>query len=244
MEKEIFYIESSQTWTCPKVGRYKIICVGGGASGGLRGSNGYTDQLSGETTSFGTYLYAAGGKKASSAAAQPNADSAGGYGGYNGITYGGQPLIVNNTYKIFTPPTDNGGMFGEAGRGWGAGGGAVAATLTYQYTETTGSASGPTTTTKTGSRATYTCGGFNGDITSTIVNLDVDAQISCTVGEGGAKNGFITADESARVTMLAKALNTTYNSMTDVQIAANIKAMNNAVIAGNDGVIIIQFLGG
>ena len=52
----IEYIEKSKTWTCPKTGKWKVICVGGG--GCHYGSNG---KGNGSSTSFGTYLIASGG---------------------------------------------------------------------------------------------------------------------------------------------------------------------------------------
>lgn len=76
----IQYIEESQIWKCPKSGKWKVICVGGGSSGGgafiMSCSSGYGTpsfygksidsfsydaQIPGGMTSFGTYLSANGG---------------------------------------------------------------------------------------------------------------------------------------------------------------------------------------
>ena len=61
----LHYIEESKSWTCPKSGVWKVICVGGGASGGyyITSSKVATGQHTGGTTSFGSYLSAEGGAK-------------------------------------------------------------------------------------------------------------------------------------------------------------------------------------
>lgn len=60
----LHYIEESKSWTCPKTGVWKVICVGGGASGGYYGkSSMITAQHTGGTTSFGSYLSAQGGAR-------------------------------------------------------------------------------------------------------------------------------------------------------------------------------------
>ena len=47
----IQYIEESKSWTCPKSGVWKVICVGGGASGGYYiTSSKITAQHTGGTT--------------------------------------------------------------------------------------------------------------------------------------------------------------------------------------------------
>lgn len=58
-------IEESKTWTCPKSGIWKVICVGGGGAGSAKpNTSGSTVEVNGEagkTTSFGSYLSAKGG---------------------------------------------------------------------------------------------------------------------------------------------------------------------------------------
>ena len=58
----IQYIEESKTWTCPKSGIWKVICVGGGGAG-LSYYNDSTNSIgtAGGTTSFGSILSASGG---------------------------------------------------------------------------------------------------------------------------------------------------------------------------------------
>lgn len=55
-------IEASKTWTCPKTGVWKVICVGGGGAGVsyLNDSTNSTGTAGG-TTSFGSILSASGG---------------------------------------------------------------------------------------------------------------------------------------------------------------------------------------
>ena len=55
-------IETSKTWTCPKSGVWKVICVGGGGAG-LSYYNGTSFSIgtAGGTTSFGSILSASGG---------------------------------------------------------------------------------------------------------------------------------------------------------------------------------------
>ena len=62
----IHYIESTQEWTCPKSGKWKVICVGGGGSGYTEYSSKIYTGNPGGTTSFGTYLSANGGAGGSS----------------------------------------------------------------------------------------------------------------------------------------------------------------------------------
>ena len=58
----IEYIEESKTWTCPKTGKWKVICVGGGGAGNYSMGGSSTLGTNGSATSFGTYLIAEGGK--------------------------------------------------------------------------------------------------------------------------------------------------------------------------------------
>ena len=55
-------IETSKTWTCPKTGWWKVICVGGGASLTYNSNNNTAIGEDGEATSFGTHLTALGGE--------------------------------------------------------------------------------------------------------------------------------------------------------------------------------------
>lgn len=152
----IQYIEESKTWVCPKTGKYKVICVGGGGTGVL-----YTDSTeaasqyiyqNGAPTSFGNYLTVSGSQinnpqttlftdNPSPAISQnlTNFTHVGGYGGYDGIRYGGNPesifvhdswLSVSNSNSNYTrnmfycPPDGNGGSISDCSMSgnFGAGG--------------------------------------------------------------------------------------------------------------------------
>lgn len=55
-------IETSKTWTCPKSGVWKVICVGGGGAGvSYYDDNANSIGTAGGTTSFGSILSASGG---------------------------------------------------------------------------------------------------------------------------------------------------------------------------------------
>ena len=55
-------IETSKTWTCPKSGVWKVICVGGGGGGAsYYDDNTNSIGTAGGTTSFGSILSASGG---------------------------------------------------------------------------------------------------------------------------------------------------------------------------------------
>lgn len=56
----LHYIEESKSWTCPKSGVWKVICVGGGGAGYVDGTKATTSEA-GKTTSFGAYISANGG---------------------------------------------------------------------------------------------------------------------------------------------------------------------------------------
>ena len=58
----LHYIEESKSWTCPKSGIWKVICVGGGGAGfTYRDENENSIGTAGGTTSFGSILSASGG---------------------------------------------------------------------------------------------------------------------------------------------------------------------------------------
>lgn len=83
----IEYIEESKTWTCPKTGKWKVICVGGG--GCYYNTQGKAD---GSSTSFGTYLIASGGVSLLKATTKITLFF--GYAGVNSNSYG-QPIEIS-----------------------------------------------------------------------------------------------------------------------------------------------------
>lgn len=162
--KHLEYITTTRTWTCPATGAWKIICVGGGASGKGENSTG----VSGNRTSFGTYFAAEGGRVQSS---DNRAKGTGGYGGYTGMAYGGSPGMVFGDLKAACPASGNGGGVYSTGFGYGAGGGAWHST----YNE-------------------GACPGGAGRMECMIVDLVEGETVACTVGTGGAgPGGYATA---------------------------------------------------
>lgn len=153
-------ITASKTWTCPKTGRYKIICVGGGASGGARPSNSEAlKQNSGGTTSFGSYVSASGGSTVTSSV---KGMGVGGFGGYTGIAYGGAGGMALGS-NVSSSPALNGGMVGYTGVGYGAGGGII-----------------------TDSFTNHIAPGKCGDLKVIELDLTANQSILCTIGTGGA----------------------------------------------------------
>lgn len=155
----IFWIEESQTWVCPIGGKWKIICVGGGASGGQQYGTGAILYGGGGTTSFGSVLAADGG----TAEDRASTSAVSGQCGYDGLTYGWAPSA-----NII------GAGANSQAHGYGAGGAATSLTL---------SVTGPS-----GSQSTKTASGLCGKIKSTIVDLAESQSIICTIGDGGVLN--------------------------------------------------------
>ena len=178
--KEIYYIEESQEWVCPMAGRWKVIAVGGGASGGgaVYASSALTTYppTAGGTTSFGDVISANGGVATNEICSSSTEAQIGGYGGYNGFTFGGVPsLKLSNSGGItFSPAGGNNTMAyanerhstPTAALGWGAGGGSL-------------------TSKSSSSSSCYVIPGRAGDIRTTIVSIDEGDIIPCTVGAGG-----------------------------------------------------------
>ena len=87
----LHYIEESKSWTCPKSGVWKVICVGGGATACLQSQEaaGYLG-FQGGSTSFGSYVAADGGIFASGL---PQVQGFGGQSGFDGVNYGSTPVV-------------------------------------------------------------------------------------------------------------------------------------------------------
>lgn len=145
----IQYIEESKTWKCPKTGKYKVICVGGGGTGILYTTSTEVDSQyiyqNGKPTSFGSYLTANGSQISNPKSTLftdndismdssniSNYTHIGGYGGYDGNTYGGNPesMFCNGQYRYYSsgainsdsrggivnysPPEGNGGSLSDS----------------------------------------------------------------------------------------------------------------------------------
>ena len=174
--KYIEWLKESQTWTCPKAGKWKVICVGGGASGGLYDSTEnavkLTPTTAGGTTSFGSIIAANGAPSTSDYGLHGYAmQKAGvsGYGGYTGTNYGGVPM---------TGAVSASAEFGAAG---GTGNAAVHASGNPGSAVGYGAGGGAASL----SEKISVIAGRAGAIESTIVDLDEGQTIMCTVGKGG-----------------------------------------------------------
>lgn len=293
----IEYIEESKTWKCPKSGKWKVICVGGGSSGGyfyrLNVSQStvnpsYSDQnihssiistqSSGGSTSFGSYLTVNGGESYSYTeylelvhpyvpatsfnTSGPSHDgSVKGQNGFDGIS----PYSIN---------TDNFKFMKVQGKGYGAGGGVLRgltdllsvlpnvgyiiaeATGTYFYNNPGGSG-GHTLYTRIYTEMLNSTCGLCGDIKTTIIDIDENEEIPCTIGSGGK---VIETNES-NITAICDNL---YNQLKSKQVSSSTQngsvtythgnltyysndlasILNTNAKSGKDGVIILQYLGG
>lgn len=180
--KYIEWLKESKTWICPKSGKWKVVCVGGGASGGLYREDGETPVLtptvSGGTTSFGSIVSADGAPSTSDYTTAHRGVS--GYGGYTGTNYGGAPAIGELSYSdnFAINGTGNAGLYAggnpTASVGYGAGGGAVAS-----------------------DNKIYPIPGRAGAIESTIVDIDEGQMVICTVGKGGKTTDSVTKGSGA-----------------------------------------------
>lgn len=228
--QHVYRIKSSQTWTCPKTGPWKVICVGGGASGGIIvGSSSIIPlQQAGGTTSFGNLLSALGGQVV---VASPIADICGGYGGWDGINYGGSPAMIRNDSSWETASASgNGGVLGQAGIGNGAGGAFSNNSLpnTIDFLKSDG------TTIVFRSRVCAVPGRC-GEMVDSIFDLTENQSIACTVGTSTKPS--VTA---ATLVTLAKRYDSTANSLKETELVTPI---SNNVIAGTNGIIYLEYLG-
>ena len=221
----IHWIKESQSFICEKSGKYKIICVGGGSSGGI-GAAGAADvlQAAGTTTSFGNIISANGGGRSKTSASENfKAESTvGGQSGYDGINYGSSSHVLRA--EVNSCLSSSGGestvMWGT-GHGYGAGGGAKGTSLTYTAGTST-------------SIELIACGGQCGKIESTIVDLEENQTVFCTVGGGGVLN---LSDEN----VLEYIVNYVHTGADECsKTGAELSA---CVTDGADGVIIVQYLG-
>lgn len=208
-------IETSKTWTCPKSGVWKVICVGGGASGGYYGaSSKIVAQHTGGTTSFGSYLSAQGGAKRCvpnpSNGQMPenfNLSYVGSYGMAMGqIGYDGTNCAV----------TDGGNC------GYGAGGDACIRDFAILRK------GGGSSDVVDGANV----GGSCGKVKSIVIYIEQGTSVACTIGKGGS-NIFNDDD-------IKDFANKSYGFD---GIQGGYEAFSKQFTSGNDGVIILQYLG-
>lgn len=225
--QHIYWIKSSQTWTCPKAGAWKIVCVGGGASGGIIfRENTDALQSAGGSTSFGNLLSASGGAIGSACASHIN--SCGGYGGYDGMNYGGMPAIITKSsdYYMAAASSGNGGTPGSPGLGYGAGGG-IGYVFQMGYKNST-------STTVTQQANVYAVPGKCGSMTIGIFDLALNQNIPCTIGT--------SAKPSINQNTLIQQLKKSISDITEIA-GDHVNRIAMAFTAGTAGVIYIEFLG-
>lgn len=227
--QQVYWIKSSQTWACPKAGAWKVVCVGGGASGGLTfHSNVSALQSAGGTTSFGSLLSASGGAIETSCPAVIKC--CGGYGGYDGMNYGGTPMIAvrenvnNTTIALLSSASGNGGALGSPGLGYGAGGG-VGDVISISIKNGT----------STATQAVQGVPGKCGNMAMGIFDLNLNQSISCTVGT--------SVKPTLNANTLLQQLKKSYPNATEIVDNNLLADTINSVTAGTAGVVYIEFLG-
>lgn len=212
----IHWIKESQSYVCEKAGKYKIICVGGGSSGGI-GATGTAEimQAAGTTTSFGTIISAEGGGKSRALVGSMHIGSGalvGGQSGYDGINYGSTSHVMTYESTVhFSSTGSNSSVMWGTGHGYGAGGGA-----------------------RSYSDVLLAAGGRCGKVESTIVDLEENQTIACTIGGGG-----VLKLSDANVLDYLK----TYVDKETTSASGMGEKVSACVSDGADGVIIIQYLG-
>ncbi len=155
-------LRANKTWTCPKSGIYKIICVGGGGSGAATITNTADAAISGTaggTTAFGTYVAASGGATGADAYAKGYITAAGINQSGNNMFNSGNSINGYNGASVYGTPN----AASVTGCGYGASGAAAA---------------------KGGSL--FVTGGQPGEVVSGIFDIDVGKQVACTIGKGGS----------------------------------------------------------
>lgn len=155
-------IKASKTWTCPKSGIYKIICVGGGGSGAASSANTAdtaTSGTAGGTTAFGAYLSASGGATGADAYTKGCITTASVILGGSNIFNSGNSINGYNGASVYGTPN----AASVTGCGYGASGAAAA---------------------KGG--LLFVTGGQPGEVVSGIFDIDVGKQVACTIGKGGS----------------------------------------------------------
>ena len=225
--QQVYWVKSSQTWTCPKSGTWKIICVGGGSSGGIWSSNlNVIISNKGGITSFGTILSANGGTHENVVVKNISAArSVGGFGGYDGVNYGGVPqtYIGSGSDFYISNATLNGGHYYMSGGGFGAGGASEQGSISVTQ---------DTSLTAVKSLTAYPLPGMCGEMSMTICDMTQNIAIPCTIGQGGA---IPTYNNALKQQIIAGGF-TGYPTSVNGQNVMGI-------VAGKNGVIYLEYLG-
>lgn len=269
--KYVEFIEESKTWICPKTGKWKAICVGGGSSGGGSFYDGTILRTflifnQGQPTSFGNFLTADGGfidcnsigavslhrgnsqsEYADKSYYTTNGlDSLVSYacGGEGGYDYGITPKGMPemlNSENTIIPGSGLGGKLGEPGRGFGAGGGSKFPTTGTGYFYYA-YGSGNTITQEYKSMLAA-IPGCAGDIKMTIADIKENDEIICSIGTGGSSN-FSDAMANAIIRFKSYQSGSYYKNFGFSGLFDNYADVVKNCTAGRDGVIILEYLGG
>lgn len=221
--KYIEWLKESQTWVCPKAGKWKVICVGGGASGNFTISPSLRPVLTGNggTTSFGSIISASGGIVSDLDGLTASLETVFGQDGYNGISIGGSGACSGGSSPYVT--LTGTGTASIQGHGYGASGGTINQRLRYTKGDSTSDVDACPFTTPCG------C------IESTIVDLEEGQSIVCTVGKGGVP--FVTDEK------LLEAIAAVIEGATSLAESTSAATLLANVASGKDGVIVVQYLG-
>lgn len=236
----LHYIEESKSWTCPKSGVWKVICVGGGATACLQSTEaaGYLG-FQGGSTSFGSYVSADGGVFASGS---PQVQNFGGQSGFDGVNYGSTP-VAQYTYSSGGYAFSGGASLPTYGTGFGygaSGGYKCDANPVNRINLVTSH------TTSNNGRYEINCKcyvGTCGKIKSAIIDLADGEAIACTVGKGGDIKSLSNDDAKIKEILYSMMPNggTGQGSITGLGNATTY--VNDYMSNGSDGVIILQYLG-
>lgn len=213
----LHYIEESKSWTCPKSGVWKVICVGGGASGGYYGAlSKIVAQHTGGTTSFGSYLSAQGGAKR----CVPNPSN-----GQISKDYTSSPFEVGSYGMAMGQIGYDGtncAVTDGGNHGYGAGGDAYISDFAIFRKD------GRTSDQVKGVNVGGTCG----KVKSIVIDIEQGTSVACTIGKGGSN---IFNDDDIK----------DFANKSDGfgGIQGGYEAFGKQFTSGNDGVIILQYLG-
>ena len=223
--KYIEWLKESQTWVCPKGGKWKVIAVGGGAGGNFsfsltkKGALALTSN--GGTTSFGSIVSALGGVISEDSVPGAQAELISGQSGYNGMSIGGSGVAMKNSVAVSL--NKNCGLSTD-GEGYGASGGCIGTTVRFSSNASSGNSD----------ITAYPISTPHGQIESTIVDLIEGQSVICTIGKGGKPS--TTAE---RIVAAAKIHTTGVSGITE----ENLSLALGLAHPGRDGVIVVQYLG-
>lgn len=232
----LYYIEESKSWTCPKSGIWKVICVGGGATACLQSQEaaGYLG-FQGGATSFGSYVAADGGIFSNG---RTQTYGFGGQSGFDGVNYGSTP-VVQYAHSGVGYAFSGGASLPTYGMGFGygaSGGLSLNQSVDLQFT----------TSNTNSNNGNYRISlshqfGTCGKIKSAIIDLADSEVIACTVGKGGDIKSLSNDDAKIKEILYSMMRTDKTYSITNLGNAKTF--VNDYMSNGADGVIILQYLG-